>query len=102
MNPKVRSLLGIARRAGKVCSGESQVEVFLKKQKGNLLVIAEDSPGANSKYCQWAKNINIPVLVEGTKEELGLSLGLSPRAIVLIMDRGFADAILKERGHTGC
>ncbi|NLI93288.1 MAG: L7Ae/L30e/S12e/Gadd45 family protein [Peptococcaceae bacterium] len=96
MTPRVKSLLGIARRAGKICSGESQVEAFLKKEKGYLLLIAEDSPGAVSKYKQWASDVNIPVLVEGTKEELGLAIGLSPRAIVLVMDRGFADAMIKE------
>jgi ribosomal protein L7Ae-like RNA K-turn-binding protein len=83
----------MARRAGKVSSGESQVEAFLKKQKGYLAIIAEDSPHAQSKFSQWAKDVNIPVLIEGTKEELGLAIGMSPRAIILIMDRGFAEAI---------
>lgn len=96
MTPKLKSLLGIARRAGKVCSGESQVEAYLKKQKGCLLLIAEDSPGANAKYTGWAKDIHIPVLVRGTKTELGTAIGLSPRAILLITDKGFAEAILKE------
>lgn len=86
----------MARRAGKVCSGESQVEAYLKKQKGYLILIAEDSPGANTKFSQWAKDINIPVLIEGSKQELGSVIGLSPRSIVMIMDRGFADAIIKE------
>lgn len=98
MTPKVISLLSMARRAGKVCSGEAQVEALLKKKKGNLLLIAEDSPGANTKFSQWAEDINIPVLIEGSKQELGLAIGLSPRSIVLIMDRGFAEAIIKVRG----
>ncbi len=97
MTPKVISLLGMARRAGKVYSGESQVQALLKKKKGNLLLIAEDSPGADAKFGKWAKDLNIPVLVEGNKQELGSAIGLSPRAIVLIMDRGFAEAILKVR-----
>lgn len=99
MTPKEISLLGIARRAGKVCSGESQVEAFLKKNKGYLIIVAEDSPGANSKFSQWAKNLGIPVIISGNKQELGLAIGLSPRAIVLVMDQGFANAILKARGH---
>jgi len=96
LTPKIIALLGMARRAGKVSSGESQVEAFLKKKKGNLLLIAADSPGANTKFSRWAKDINIPVLMDGSKQELGLAIGLSPRSIVLIMDKGFADAILKE------
>jgi ribosomal protein L7Ae-like RNA K-turn-binding protein len=96
LTPKVKSLLGMARRAGKVSSGESQVEAYLKKRQGYLLLIAQDSPNANTKFRQWAGDVNIPVQVYGNKEELGLAIGLSPRAIVLIMDRGFADAIIKE------
>lgn len=96
MTPKTIALLGIARRAGKVSSGESQVEAYLKKRKGHLLIIAGDSPGANTKFSRWAKDIDIPVLIEGSKQELGLAIGLSPRSIILIMDRGFAGAILKE------
>jgi ribosomal protein L7Ae-like RNA K-turn-binding protein len=87
----------MARRAGKVASGESQVEAYFKKQKGHLLLIAEDSPGAATKFNQWANDIHIPVLVTGTKQELGSAIGLSPRSIVLIIDRGFAEAIIKAK-----
>lgn len=96
MKPKVISLLGIARRAGKVFTGESQVEALLKKGKGSLLVIAEDSPGAYSKFKPWAEDLKIPVIRTGCKQELGLAVGQSPRSIILIDDKGFAEAILKE------
>lgn len=99
MNPKIISLIGIARRAGKVSSGESQVEALLKKKTGYLLIIAEDSSGAINRFSQWAEDINLPVLIGGSKHELGLSIGLSPRSVVLIMDEGFANAIIKVRGH---
>lgn len=96
MTPKVRSLIGIARRAGMVSSGEAQVEAMLKKKKGYLIILAEDSPGAVSKFGKWAKDLNIPVLIEGSKEELGSAIGLSPRSALLIMDGGFAQAMIKE------
>ncbi len=93
MKTKIASLLGIARRAGKVCTGESQVEALLKKRKGHLLVIAEDSPGAYAKFSLWAHDLNIPVIRTGSKQELGLAVGLSPRSIILVDDKGFAEAI---------
>lgn len=96
MTPKSIALLGMARRAGKISSGESQVEAMLKKKKGSLLLIAEDSTGAIAKFKQWAEDNNLPVLIKGKKEELGSAIGLSPRAIVLITDKGFAEAIIKE------
>ena len=95
MNPRLGSLLGIARRAGKMASGQAQVEAMLKKKKGFLLIMAEDAAGAHRKYNQWAGDLKLPVLIRGTKEELGKALGLSPRSILLIMDQGFAKAVLR-------
>lgn len=97
MNTRIQSLIGIARRAGKVASGEAQVEAMLKKGKGSLLIIAEDALGAQKKYNQWASDLKIPVFVTGTKLEIGFSIGLSPRSAVLILDQGFAKAILLAR-----
>lgn len=98
MTERIYSLLGIARRAGKITSGESQVEAMLKKGKGNLLVLAEDAPGTYKKYSQWAQDLNIPVLIFGKKQDLGKAIGLSLRSTILVMDEGFAKAILKVRG----
>ncbi|MEA4901499.1 L7Ae/L30e/S12e/Gadd45 family ribosomal protein [Desulfitobacterium sp.] len=97
MIERIYSLLGLARRAGKITSGESQVEAMLKKGKGNLLILAEDAPGTHKKYTQWAGDLHIPVLVFGEKQELGKAIGLSQRSTVLVMDQGFAKAILKVR-----
>ena len=97
MSTRILSLMGIARRAGKVATGDAQVEAMMKKGKGFLLIIAEDAQGAQKKYKQWAGDLRLPVLVTGTKLELGLSIGLSPRSSVLILDQGFAKAILQAR-----
>ncbi|WP_075366056.1 L7Ae/L30e/S12e/Gadd45 family ribosomal protein [Desulfosporosinus metallidurans] len=97
MTTRILSLMGIARRAGKVATGDAQVEAMLKKGKGFLLIIAEDAQGAQKKYKQWASDLKLPVLVTGTKLEIGLSIGLSPRSSVLILDQGFAKAILLAR-----
>ena len=97
MNTRIQSLIGIARRASKIASGDAQVEAMLKKGKGFLLIIAEDAHGAQKKYNQWASDLKLPVLVTGTKLEIGHSIGLSPRSAVLILDQGFAKAILLAR-----
>jgi ribosomal protein L7Ae-like RNA K-turn-binding protein len=97
VNIRIQSLIGIARRAGKVATGDAQVEAMLKKRKGFLLIVAEDALGAQKKYNLWANDLNMPVLVTGTKQEMGHSIGLSPRSAVLILDQGFAKAILLAR-----
>ncbi|MDD2234033.1 MAG: L7Ae/L30e/S12e/Gadd45 family ribosomal protein [Desulfitobacteriaceae bacterium] len=97
MIEKILSYLGMARRAGKIVSGEFQVETMLKKNKGQLLILACDAPSGQRKYEKWAGDHNIPVIIIGTKQELGIALGLSPRSVILVMDEGFAKAILKAR-----
>ncbi|SPF54904.1 ribosome-associated L7Ae family protein RplGA [Candidatus Desulfosporosinus infrequens] len=97
MNARIQSLIGIARRASKIASGDAQIEAMLKKRKGFLLIIAEDAHGAQKKYDQWANDLKLPVVVAGTKLEIGHSIGLSPRSAVLILDQGFAKAILLAR-----
>lgn len=91
---KVHGLLGFARRAGKIASGEAAVEANLKKGKVTLLLLAEDlSPSVAEKYRQWCGDLGVPVLAFGEKISLGVSLGQSPRALVAILDDGFARAI---------
>ncbi|AFM42426.1 ribosomal protein HS6-type (S12/L30/L7a) [Desulfosporosinus acidiphilus SJ4] len=97
MNSRIQSLIGLARRAGKVASGEAQVEALLKKRMGYCLILAEDAPGAQKKFEHWATDLKLPVVITGTKHELGYSIGLSPRSAVLILDQGFAKAILLAR-----
>lgn len=96
MTPKIKSLLGLAKRAGKVYSGESQIEALLKKKKGELLIIAKDSTNALTKFQRWSQDLKIPVIIDGSKEEIGISIGMSPRSAVLIIDKGFAQAMLKD------
>ncbi|AVX20721.1 MULTISPECIES: ribosomal L7Ae/L30e/S12e/Gadd45 family protein [Carboxydocella] len=87
-------LLGLGQRSGKVVSGEAAVEAMLKKGKGELLVLAGD---LNSKrinvYQHWAKSLGIKSVIAGTKTELGIALGKSPRAVVLILDAELAKAV---------
>jgi Ribosomal protein HS6-type (S12/L30/L7a) len=59
--------------------------------------MAEDAPGTQKRYKQWADDLKLPIMVTGTKLELGHSIGLSPRSAVLILDQGFAKAILLAR-----
>ena len=97
MLERIYSFLGLARRAGKITSGESQIEAMLKKRKGHLLILAEDAPGTHKKYQKWAEDLRLPIMIIGTKQDLGIAIGLSPRSTILVMDEGFAKAILKIR-----
>ncbi|QGG48219.1 L7Ae/L30e/S12e/Gadd45 family ribosomal protein [Heliorestis convoluta] len=91
---KLYALLGFARRAKQIASGETAVEANLKKGKVALLIMANDgSPHAIEKYNLWCQDLGIKTIQVGTKASLGIALGQSPRTIVAVLDEGFARAI---------
>jgi ribosomal protein L7Ae-like RNA K-turn-binding protein len=95
MNAKMASLLGLARKAGKITGGGSGTEASLKKRRGSLLVVAADAPKARKRYEAWTRDIGVPLIVTGSKLELGAAVGTAPLAVLLVADEGFARAILR-------
>ena len=94
INASIKALLGFAKKAGKLVSGESAVEAMLKRGIVCLIILAEDLPEKRKSY--WLRrcdNLNIDSLTVGKKETLGMALGLSPRSIIAITDIQMAQAI---------
>lgn len=95
---KILSLFGLAARAGKIASGEFQTETAVKSGTAFLVVIAQDASNNTKKLfqdkCSFYK---IPILILGTKEELGHAIGKEYRASLAILDAGFAEAIIKKQ-----
>lgn len=91
---KVLTMLGFAQKCGKLVSGESAVKAMSNKGLIHLLILAEDL-GDNRKdfWKRVAERENIPVMIFGNKRELGLAVGLSPRALIGIIDRQMAQSI---------
>ena len=65
---KVLNLLGLAQRAGKLCSGDFIVEKAMKKKNPKLVLLAGDCA----------------------------AIGKEVRVVVAVEDDGFAKALLKE------
>ena len=92
--PKTGALLGFAKKAGLLQSGESAVLAVMKKNAVRLLIIANDSPEKRKVYWQkWCEATGINCVTLGTKQEYGNILGLSDRGILAITDKKMADAI---------
>ena len=93
---KILSLLGLATKAGKIVSGEFPTETAIKSGTATLVVIAQDASNNTKKLfqdkCSFYK---IPIMIVGTKEELGHAIGKEYRASLAILDAGFAEAIIK-------
>ena len=94
---KILSLLGLATRSRKVDSGEFMTEKAVKSGKAYLVIVALDASDNTKKLfhdkCSFYK---VPVIILGTKEELGHAIGKEFRASVAILDEGFAGAVMKK------
>lgn len=94
MPQSLRSMLGLAQRAGKAASGEVAVEGALKRRKARLLIVAEDASGrTRERLAALAAQVGVPCYVVGTREELGLALGKGHRAAVAVQSADFANGI---------
>ncbi len=104
MNARVTTLLGYARRAGKVVSGETAVEAALKKGRPRLLVVAADqNEKAIRKWQLWCADQKVPCVITGYKNLLGQAIGCSPRSVIAITDEQMAAALTRaaSQGDSG-
>lgn len=94
---KIMSLLGLARKAGKLKSGEFCVETEVKKGRALLVIVATDaSDNTRKKYSDMCKFRHVPMYVYSTKDDLGHFTGAQNRSAVVLLDEGFTKALIKE------
>lgn len=93
---KALSMLGLAKRAGKVVSGEFSVEKAVKSGKAYLVIVAEDaSANTRKNFTDMCTYYELPLIFTGTKETLGHAIGCELRASAAVTDSGFAQSIEK-------
>lgn len=91
---RIYSFLGLAKKAGKLFSGEDTCEKLVKSQKARLTIIANDSsPNTSKKFTDKCNAYGVPLKIFGTKELLGRYTGKEIRAVLVITDVGFAKRI---------
>ena len=96
-NDKVLSLLGLAKKAGKLKGGEYCVETEVKKGRAKLVIVAEDaSDNTKKSYTDMCSFKKVPVIFYGNKETIGKCIGCEERAAVVLTDEGFANAVIKQ------
>jgi ribosomal protein L7Ae-like RNA K-turn-binding protein len=96
-NDKVLSLLGLAKKAGKLKGGEYCVETEVKKGRAKLVIVAEDaSDNTKKSYTDMCSFKKVPVIFYGNKETIGKCIGCEERAAVVLTDEGFAIAVNKQ------
>lgn len=96
MKIKIPTTVSLAKRAGKVSSGEDAVKESIRGGSAALVILAQDA-GANTtkSITDSCAYYNVKCLSFGTKEELGHAIGNSFNAVIAIRDAGFAKSIEK-------
>ncbi len=96
MNDKFLSLLGMARRSGKLSLGHDAAISAIVKNKAKLCVMSSEASDRLQKEMKHActfENKNIPLLItEYTTLELSSAIG-SKAAVITVDDEGFGKAL---------
>jgi predicted RNA-binding protein YlxR (DUF448 family) len=92
---KIKSLIAMAAKAGKLAAGYSAVRDALEKGRVELLLYARDI-SEGTKEGVTVPNTSFPQVTLFSKDEFGKLLNRELIGVIGIEDRGFADAILKE------
>ena len=96
-NDQVLSLVGLSAKAGKIRSGEFQVEKAVKENQAFVVIVATDASDLSKKsYRDMCSFYQVPIYEYQTKEELGRCIGKEFRAAVAVVDEGFAKGIIKK------
>lgn len=94
---KILSLLGLAKKGGKVASGEFAVENAVKSGKAHLVIVALDASDNTKKlFTDKCSFYNVPIEYYSDKESLGHALGFQMRTSVAVLDSGFAGSLIKK------
>ena len=93
---KLYSMIGLCMRSGNLVSGDDTSLNEVKKERVSLVIIAEDASKNTTKlFSDKCSFRNIAYIKLGTKDKLGLAIGKSPRAVLGIKNKNFADQILR-------
>ncbi len=94
---KIKSLISMAAKAGRLSAGYSAVRDALGKGGVHLLICARDiSEGTREKVLLTGEAARVRQVTLFTKDELGRMLGREEVGVVGIGDSGFAGAVWKE------
>ena len=93
MNSKALTLMGFAKKSGNLVSGVNTCSFNLSRGKVRLMILAEDISQGSEKEIRKA---GVDYIKSGTIDEMSHVTGTSGRSVFGILDRNFAEAILKE------
>ena len=91
---KAYSLLGLAKRAGRIAGGEFLTEKSVKSGKSALCIVAGDaSDNTKKNFKDMCTYYGVDYVEYGDKDGLGHATGTQMRASISVNDEGFAAKI---------
>lgn len=88
---KIYSMIGLSMKAGRLAYGSDMCEEHIKSNNAKLLIVAEDaSDNTKKKIKNLCITKNIEVIFFGSIDLISHSIGKNNKAIIAILDDGFA------------
>jgi len=94
----ILSLIGLAKKAGRVEAGEEPVGAAARARDARLILLARDAAENTVRRAGHFADAGACLLttVPADKDELGKAVGRTSCAMLAVTDIGFADAIAKK------
>ena len=93
---KFLTMLGFAMKSGNIITGDDTCEMFLKKRRIKLLIVAADaSENTKDKFRFLARQHEVQLVEISAKEELSQAIGKYNRAVIGITNRKFANSLIQ-------
>lgn len=90
---KILSMLGMARRAGKLSTGFEAVKESVKRKKAKLILCSCDLSAKTVKELEFAaKNFVTVITTDFSMTDISIAVGTKTGCVALC-DRGFAEAV---------
>ena len=98
MTDQVLSMLGLAKKAGRVETGEEPVGAAARARKARVILVAQDAgPSSQRRAFSFAQTgACLCLTIPADKDALGRALGRTSVAMCAVTDIGFADAIARK------
>lgn len=91
---RIYSMFGLCMKAGRLAYGSDMCEENIKMRKAKILIVAEDaSDKTKKKFTDICAYANIEIFFFGDIDSISHSIGKNNKAIIAILDDGFANKI---------
>ena len=91
----IHGLLGLARRAGALISGNETVMNHIRSKRASLVIIADDaSKNTKKTIINKCGYYDVPLIERYTADELNKAVGKSGYKVFAVIDRSFAKTII--------